>query len=315
MAALGTPYVTPSMLENAPIGVSWSIIPAPGATTAAQAAAITDICWKATSRVDTYCGQPLRSTADTEYLNGPGLSRCTVDRNTGNGVLIMRRWPVTEVLAIQTSPARSFPRVWTPVPAGNWDIRHPLTWCGDTAAPTMPDGGWTVDVAPGWITWRQGGRGGLRVQVCHLNGWPHTSLTTVAAAGETVLQVDDVTGWGGAAGWAYDGSATEQLSAVSGVATTPLVLPNGAGLAQAGPGTITLTAGLASAHPAGTVISALPATVIEATVYAAAAQALMGGIDAVSIQEMPGGKLSSGSPIADIATELELLLDPFRRIA
>jgi hypothetical protein len=313
------------MLINAPTGVSWSIIPSPQSTDAAQIAAATQLCWQATSRIDTYCNQVLRSTADTEYLNGPGLPRCSVDPNTGNGVLIMKRWPVTEVLAIQISPSRSFPRVWTPVPSGQWDIRHPLIFSGDSAAPTAPDGGWTIDVAPGYIgcsPWGctpsggftgAGGRGSQRVQVSYLNGWPHTSLTANVSAAATELPVDDVTGWTGAAGFAYDGSATEQVSAASVSAATPLVLPDGAGTAQAGPGMITLSSPLAYAHVKGTVISALPATVIEAAVYAAAMQALEGGIDSVVVQTLSGEKLSSGSGISEMATEMELLLDPYRR--
>ena len=254
------------------------------------------------------------------------MPRCNVDPDTGNGVLNVRRWPVTEVLAIQISPSRSFPRVWSAVPAGQWDIRHPLIFSGDSAAPTAPEGGWTIDVAPGYIgcsPWGRtpsggftggGYRGSQRVQVSYLNGWPHTSLTEDVDADATTLPVDDVTGWAGAGGFAYDGSATEQVSAESVSATTPLVLPNGAGTAQAGPGTITLSSPLAYAHQKGTIISALPATVIEAAVYAAAMQALEGGIDSVVVQTLSGEKLSSGSGISEMATEMELLLDPFRRL-
>jgi hypothetical protein len=314
---LGTPYVTPQMLLNAPSGVSWSIIPNPQATTQEQLAEATNMCWRATSKIDTYCTQVLRSTADTEYLNGPGQPRCNVDRDTGNGVLIMRRWPVTDVLAIQTSPATAFPRVWSPVPAGQWDIRHPLIYSGDSAAATAPDGGWTIDVAPGYITWqacgRNGGRGGLRVQVSYLNGWPHTSLTAAAVQGAQTFDVDDVTGWAGASGFCYDGASTEPLAVQSVTATTPLTLPNGAGTVAAGPGTVTLASPLAYAHAEGVVVSALPAVVIEAAVYAAAAQALEAGIDSMTIQTVSGERLSSGSSLKEISTEYELLLDPFRR--
>lgn len=284
------------------------------------------MCWKATSRIDTYVHQVLRATADTEFLNGPGQPRCNVDRNTGNGVLNMRRWPVTDVLAIQTSPARSFPRVWSQVPAGQWDIRHPLIYSGDSASATAPDGGWTIDVAPGYISWcgrgagingtwtGGGGRGGMRVQVCYVNGWPHTSLTEDAAEGAETIHVDDVTGWAGASGFAYDGASTEQAAGASVSANSPLVLPNDAGTAQAGPGTVTLSSPLSYAHATGTIISALPATVIEAAVYAAAIQALEGGIDSVVIQTLSGEKLSSGSGIDDMEKELKALLDSFRRV-
>lgn len=322
---LGTPYITPQMLRDAPSGVSWDIIPEPNSTDAETLAELTNVCWRATSKIDTYCNQPLRSTVNTEYVNGPGMPRCNVDPDTGNGVLQMKRWPITEVLAILISPSRAFPRAWTPVPAGNWDIRHPLIWSGDSASATAPDGGWTIDVAPGYISWcgtspglssrwsGGGGRGGQRVQVCDINGWPHTSLTATAAAGATTISVDDVTGWTGALGFVYDGAATEQVSGVSVSATSALVLPNGAGTAQAGAGTITLSSPLAYEHQKGTVISALPAVVIEASVYAASVQALEAGIDSVAIQTLSGEHLSSSSSMKEIATEYELLLDPFRR--
>ena len=264
---LGTAYVTPDILRDAPTGASWEIVPSPGASPEAVNSALTSVCWRATSIVDTFCHQVLRSTADVEYLNGPGQPRCSIDPNTGTGVLVMRRWPITEVLAIQTSPARSFPRAWSPVPAGRWDIRHPLIGLGDSASGTAPDGGWTIDVAPGFVTWRAG-RGGQRVQVCYINGWPHTSLTANSVGDAATLDVDDVTGWAGASGFAYDGASTEQLSVLSVAADTPLELPDGAGTVQAGPGTITLSSPLTFGHARGAMISALPATVIQATILA-----------------------------------------------
>jgi len=303
------------MLMDAPSGVSWDVIPEPKSTGAATLAEVTNICWRATSKIDTYCNQVLRATVNTEYADGPGGTRCNVDRNTGNGVLVMKRWPITEVLAIQTSPVRAFPRTWSPVPSDKWDIRHPLIWSGDSASATAPDGGWTIDVAPGYISWRPYGRGGLRVQTCHINGWPHTSLTAQAAVGATTLQVDDVTGWAGASGFAYDGAGTEPLSAVSVAASSEFALPNGAGTAQAGPGTITLATGLAYGHAKGAMISALPAIVIEASVYACTVQALEAGLDSVAIQTMSGEHLTSGSSMQEIATEYELLLDKFMRVA
>jgi hypothetical protein len=323
---LGTAYLSTTLLFNAPTGVSWALIPDPDSTQEQQQAAAVDVIWRATSRIDAHCRQPLRATADTEYLNGPGLPRCNVDRNTGAGVLNMKRWPVTEVLAIQVSPSRAFPRAWTPVPAGQWDVRHPLLFSGDSAAGTAPDGGWTIDVAPGWIgrsPWGRtpaggwtgaGGRGGQRVQVCYINGWPHTSLTRVAGQGDTVLNVDDVTGWANASGFAYDGADTEPLAALSVSAASPLALPNGAGTAQAGPGAVTLTAPLAFGHQEGTLISALPATVIEAAVYAACMQALDSGIDAIAVQDMSGQRVSSAQASKDIEAEFKGLLDSFRRV-
>lgn len=314
------------MLMDAPSGVSWDIIPSPSSTSAETLAEVTNICWRATSEIDRFCRQVLRSTIASEEFTGPGVPRCNVDRNTGNGVIQTKWWPVTDVLAIQVSSARAFPRIWTPVPAGQWDIRHPLISVGDSASATAPDGGWTIDVAPGWIgcsPWGRtptggyigaGGRGSQRVQVCYVNGWPHTSLTADVSAGESAIDVDDVTGWTGTNGFAYDGAGTEQVSGASVSATTPVVLPYSAGTAQGGPGTVTLSAPLAYDHKAGTVISALPADVIEAAVLAAAVEALEGGIDALTIQTIANQESSSGGDLESMTKRYQAKLTDYMRV-
>ncbi|NUP47548.1 MAG: hypothetical protein HOW97_09595 [Catenulispora sp.] len=310
----GTPYITQGLLTSAPTGVSWKIIPAPGSTTAEQTAEINNVCWRATSIVDTYCNQVIRATVDNETLTGPGASRVAVQQGTCNGLLVMRRWPVTQVLAIQTSLNRDFPRAWSTVPAGQYDIEHPLiNQYTDTASATSPDGGASILVAPGYVTWAYG-RNGQRILVSYVNGWPHTSLTQAAAAGDTVLRVDDVTGWTGAQGFAYDGAGTEPVSVLSVAATTPLQLPNGVGTAQSGPGTVTLSAPLAYPHAAGVVVSSLPANVIWAAALAAASQALSAGFTSISVQNISGSLTEGGKGVEDMVTEYEVLLEPYRRI-
>lgn len=311
---LSTPYVTPAMLTSAPTGVSWSIIPFPRASTQQQYAEQLNVCWRASSIVDTYCAQVLRATVDTEELSGPGAPRVGIQRGTRNGVLVMRRWPVTQVLAVQTALNRTFPRVWTQVPAGLFEIEHPLiNVATDMAAASGPDGGSSILVAPGYITWCEG-RNGWRLLVSYTNGWPHAGLTQLAAVGAQVLHVDDVTGWAGTSGFIYDGASTEQVSVLSVSATTPLPLPNGAGVAQTGPGTVNLSAPLAFAHSIGVAVSALPANVLWATVLAAATQALESGIDAITIQNLPGSQTVGGHGVEELQMEYELLLQPFRRI-
>lgn len=226
----------------------------------------------------------------------------------------MRRWPVTQVLAVQTSPNRLFPRQWTLVPPTQYEIEHPLiNVATDTAAADGPDGGSSILLAPGIIDPRCG-RNYLRLLTSYTNGWPHASLTATAAVGATALAVDDVTGWAGASGFAYDGGSTEPIAVQSVSATTPLPLPNGVGVAQAGPGTVTLTAPLAYQHTQGVIVSALPANVLWATVLAAATQALESGITAITIQTLPGSEMSSGHGVEDLQMQYELLLQPFRRI-
>lgn len=311
---VATPYITPALLTAAPTGVSWKIIPAPKSSDREQYAEQLNICWRATSLVDSYCNQPLRATVNTEELSGPGSIRVGIQHGSGNGLLVMRRWPVTQVLALQTSPNRLFPRQWSLVPSTQYEIEHPLiNVATDTAAADGPDGGSSILVAPGIIDPRRG-RNYLRLLTSYTNGWPHASLTGAATASTQVLNVDDVTGWAGASGFVYDGGSTEPVSVQSVSATTPLALPNGAGFAQTGPGTVTLTAPLAYQHTQGVVVSALPANVLWATVLAAATQALESGITAITIQSLPGSETSSGHGVEDLQSQYELLLQPFRRI-
>jgi hypothetical protein len=314
VVALGTPYITPAMLKNAPTGVSWNIIPEPRSSTADQLAEQTNICWRATSIVDTYCNQPLRATVDNEYLIGPGAPRVGFLPGSRVGRLVMRRWPVTQVLAVQRSLTRVMPAAWETVTAGQYEVERPLLNAfTDSASATSPDGGSGILLAPDWVNGLQG-RNGQRFLVSYTNGWPHTSLTAASLVGATTLQVDDVTGWAGASGFVYDGASTEPTSVLGAAATTPLQLPNGVGTAQTGPGTITLSAPLTAAHAAGTVVSALPANVLWASVLAAAAQALESGITAIAIQTLPGSETVGGHGVSEIEAAYELLLEPFRRI-
>jgi hypothetical protein len=309
-----TPYITPALLTNAPTGVSWKIIPAPKSSDRQQYEEQLAICWRATSIVETFCNQPLRSTVNTEELSGPGNIRVGIQPGSGNGLLVMRRWPVTQVLAVQTSPNRLFPRQWSLVPSSQYEIEHPLiNVATGTAAADGPDGGSSILLSPGIIDPRRG-RNYLRLLTSYTNGWPHTSLTATATAGATVINVDDVTGWAGASGFAYDGGSTEPVAVQSVSATAPLPLPNGVGVAQTGPGTVTLTAPLAFQHTQGVVVSALPANVLWATVLAAATQALESGITAITIQNLPGSETTGGHGVEDLQMEYELLLQPFRRI-
>ncbi|MFE2407119.1 hypothetical protein ACFXDE_02110 [Kitasatospora sp. NPDC059408] len=308
---MATPYITPAMLLAQPAGISWRVMPTLTADTPSQLAQIQQVCWSATAVVDSYCRQPLRSVIVTETNAGPGGPRVAVDRHTQLGTLIARHRHLSDVWAVLVSPSRSFPPAWSPVAAGQFRLRTPVSFAGPGPA-TGPSGGSAIDVAAGWIDWRQG-RGGWQVQSSCSSGWPHAGLTVAAAAGAMSISVDDVTGWGGAhgtAGFLYDGAASENIAVSSATAATPTVLPNTAIAVQAGPGTIQLAQPLTQAHPVGAVVSALPANVIHAAGLAAAVEALE-GIDAIATQSL-SGQLAGGT--GALATEVEMLLDDYRRV-
>lgn len=313
---MATPYLTESLLQNAPTGAPWEIVPYPQSPTDETSAELANIAWRATSIVDSSCHQVLRATVDTEDLTGPGGPRVGLQPGTLNGQIVMRRWPVIDVLAVQTSSSRSWPRSWSTVPSTNYEVTRPLlNQLSDTASQTMPDGGWGITLAPGVIPPLALGRNSTKLLVSYTNGWPHTSLTAGALAGASTLQVDDVTGFTGASAFAYDGASTELLQIQSASANTPVQLPNGVGTAQAGPGTLTLVNPLTANHNAGVLISALPPNVIWATVLIAAAQVLSEGATSVAIQNIAGSLTSGGKGVDELRVEAEIILNDYKRIA
>jgi hypothetical protein len=313
---------------QAPTGVAWTILPEPGSSLGEQQAVATSICWRATSMIDTDARQVLRATIDNEALTGPGSARFGFQQGSGLALLYMRRWPVTEVLGIQMSWNRSFPRIWSTVAAGQYDVNHPLiNMAADTASATAPDGGSSILVnpralypppaggsiyAPAWN--RQPPRNSLRLIVSYLNGWPHTSLTEDADEGDTSISVDDVTGWTGAAGFAYDGASTEPMSATAVSANMPVNLPNNIGTAQAGPGTLTLSSPLNFSHAAGTLVSSLPASLMQAAILACAIQAMDAGIESISVQTTSGSTTTGGNGIDDLRKMYWQFLNAFIRV-
>jgi len=290
-------------------GLSWTVVPTLTASTTEQAAQLADVCRIASAHVDSCCRQPLRATVNTETITGPGKGRLSIGRDTGIGSLVTRRWPVAQVLAVQTSPARAFPPVWTPVAASQWSIRYPMLLVPFAAPQTSPSGGNVIDLAPGIVSWAWG-PGWWRVQHSYVSGWAHAGTTGMVLAGAETLAVDDVTGWAGASGYLYDGTSTEPVTVSAVTPNAPVMLPNGAGIALAGPGTLTLTSPLLYGHGAGTVLSALPETVLHAAALFAAVQAIQ-TIDAIATQSL-SGEVGSTSMLEEAAA---MALGEFARVA
>ncbi len=281
----GTPYITPSTLINASTGVSWNTIPFRGATPQEQYAEQLNICMRSTAAVDAFCNQPLRATVDTESFVGPGDFRCQL-QPTGVARLLTSRSPVTSVVSGQISAAATFPRTYTTIPANQFEPEVLLLGVYGTTAPSVSGGGGqAILLAPGWVTWLFG-RLSSRLQVVYVNGWPHASITTAAAAGASALVVDDITGWGGAGGVMYDGGSQEFVSCST-------VTPNVTG-AISGPGTLNLSAPLTYAHARGVLVSTLPANIQQAAIYFGVSQALTRGATATAVQSISGGAGGSG---------------------
>lgn len=308
-----TPYVSPAILQQAPTGISWNTIPGGSQVTPQQRTAEQwNICQRASSQADSYVNQILRATLDTEYAYGPDYYT-TVQQATGNMRVILSRWPVTGITAISVSP-NCFPRSWTALPTGYWDVETPVLGVYGTSAPTgSGQGGQSVIFSPlaggGW--WL--GRRGYVFQITYVAGWPHCGLTTAVTAGTSSIAVDDCTGWAlanesgtttGATGNVYDPGGQQETVQVTAATVT------------AGPGTLTLASPLMYNHPQGTIVSTMPPSIQWAVTLFSAAIALTRGATATSIHTIPGG--GSGTPAfkgpESLVEEGELLLHGYKRV-
>lgn len=311
-----TPYLTRAELLSAPTGISWGTLPAGSQVTEQQRIAEQiNILGRATSRCDGYTNQVLRATADVEQISGPDY-RVTVQVGSGNGRVILSRWPVLQITSVQVAPNNVFPRQWTTLPSGFYDIEHPVIGSYGNIAPTSSgDGGQSIVISPGYVNWC-GGRNGVVLRISYINGWPHTSLTAVATpvgSGTQTIQVDDCTGWAitgefgntGAAGIIYEGGQQETIQVTAASAT-------------AGPGTLTLASPLQFTHGIGVMVTTLPQSVIDAMIWFSAAEALMRGATSTTVHQIPGGAGGTagggkGPTPMDYIKAGQRLLDPFRR--
>lgn len=307
-----TPYCTDTELVAAPSGISWSSIPAGRDVTDEQRLAErVNILGRATARVDGYCNQPLRATSSIEQLTGPDF-RVVVQNSTGNARIILSRWPILSITSVKVSP-NVFPRSWTTLPSGYYDVEHPALGLYDSVAPSASGGGGqSIVIAPGYLDWRWG-RNGYVVRVADVNGWPHCSTTAAVAVGATSIPVDDCTGWAvtgetgtvGSAGVVYDSGSQET------------VLVSAASVAS-GPGNLTIPSpGMLYGHPAGVMITALPQSAIDATILFSVAAALVRGATSTTVRQIPGGAGgvagAGGKSPPDLIKEAKALIHPFRR--
>jgi hypothetical protein len=303
------PYISPTILVNAPTGIAWSTIP-PGKTVtpAQRLAAQSDICNTATSQADGYCNQVLRATIDNEEYSGPDF-RATVQVGSGLGRIVLQRWPVLAVTNVQVSP-NAFPRQWTTVPSGYYEPEYPPIGLYGTHTPSgggAGGGGQAMLLSQGWLNWANG-RNGFRIRVSYINGWPHTALTAAASAGDDVINVTDCTGWGpidgstqGATGILYDATFQETVQVLSASASM-------------GPGVLALASPLQFSHDPGVIFSTFPGSIIWACTLLGTAMALTRGTTSTTVHAIPGGGGGAGKDSSELVTEAELLLHPYRRV-
>lgn len=292
-------------------------------TAAQKLAEQSNICARATGMMDEAASQPLRATVDTLILYGPGV-RVGVPANGAPVELVLKRWPVLEVVSIQVALNR-LPWNFTSVPSTAWQIKYPVSGLYGSAAPTAAaEGGQTVLLDPLWLSGNGNGQIGngpgwgpswghnqYAIQVQHVNGWPHTALTAAATAGASTLQVDDCTGWVITA--PYIGGATGATGTVYDAASQEVIQVTAASATQ-GPGTLTLAAPLTFAHAPGVMVSTMPPNLGWAAIMFCVSQALARGATSTTVHKIPGGPGEKGAGPADWAKCARESLASYARI-
>ncbi len=262
----------------------------------------------------------LRATVDTELFHGPdyrvtvgpgaggsGSPAYWLGNNSYNARIILSRFPILQVNSVLTCPNTTFPRVWRALPANMFEAeKPPIGIYGSVSPSSEAFGGQAIIVAPGYIDWCNG-RNGWAIQVQYINGFPHAEITAQASAGANTLSVDDCTGWGitnwaaitGATGVIKDSGQQETVHVTSASTT-------------AGPGTLTLSGNLVYPHAAGTLVTTLPASIEQAAILFATAEALTRGATTTTIHDIGGHAQNTGGDVAGLKAEAELLCHPYK---
>ena len=280
------------------------------------------MCARSTARADSYTNQTLRATVDVELLHGPDY-RVTVGPASGgayptpywgnsgalNARLIMSRWPILQVTGVKVCANSTWPRSWTSVPAGYFEPEVPAIGLYGSVAPGgSAEGGQAVLVGGGYIN-KCLGRNGWAIEVSYINGYPHCSLTAACAEGDMTIEVNDCTGWAitnyygtftGATGRVVDSGQQEAIHVTEASVT-------------AGPGTLTLSSALNYPHQAGVLVTTMPASIEQACIYFATAEALTRGATSTTIHAVGGAAQSSSGGARDLIEEGELLCHAYRR--
>jgi hypothetical protein len=308
--ASSTPYITPDQLTAGlwPVAVDWSTLP-PGTnvTQSQKQAALAEVCLVASADINGYLNYPLRAVLNTEQQQGPDF-RITVRNSTKEARVILSRWPITQIVSVQVAPAGVYPIQWTTVPSGFYRPEFPVIGRPDASTPSgSGEGGQAILIAPGYVNWCNG-RWGTIVSVQYYHGWPHSSLTAAASAGDTTIQVGDVTSWApltagqpGAEGIIYDTTAGQEPISVTAASPTT------------GTGTLTLASPLAYGHASGVMVSSLPSNVHWAAAELAGAQALTRGAQAMVNAAAPG-RAAGGNAKADLKAHAFSILSTYKKV-
>lgn len=281
-----TPYLTIAEFKQAPTAIDVDDLVG-GGTSAINDQELANVIARASSWIDSHCGQVLASTKDTEAL------RAQVDRR-GFLKIHPRYYPITEVVALSYGP---LPTLMASVSASS-------CWIEDMSVVFPIQGFSSAFNGPIQFTGNYSTTQEQFVSLTYVNGYPNTVLSASVGAGATSISVSDRTGFlPGNSFILYDGSSTETVIVADAFITAE------------GAGTITLSSGLQFAHGSAISVSALPPAIKQACIYVTSAVLKARGNASLVMTQLTPSTFQTANPsaLADYNAAVDIL-KPFRRI-
>jgi hypothetical protein len=285
-ALFSTPYLTNDEYREAPTSVDIDDFVG-GGSMALNDVELGNVIARASSWIDSHCGQVLAATLDTDSF------RARVSRD---GMLNMhpRYWPI---VAVESASFGSNPTVMNTL--------DPTTAWIEPMAVVFPMLGLNASFL-GQIQFSRT-YSPSAVQYCtmtYVNGYANTLLAANSIVGATSLSVKDRTGFvAGSRFNIYDGVNTELLTIASNHTHAT------------GPGTLPLASAATCAHTTGVSVSALPPAIKQACIYMTNVILKSRGNSALVMESITPTRIVGDNPnvSSDYNSAVDLL-KPFRRI-
>jgi hypothetical protein len=281
-----TPYLTIAEFKQAPTAVDVDDLVG-GGTQGINDQELTNVIGRASSWIDSYCGQVLASTTDTEAL------RARVDRR---GFLMVhpRYSPITELVALS----------YGSLPSNMASVSASTAWIESQSIIIPLQGMSTAFMGPIQFSGNYSTSQEQFVSVTYVNGYANTVLSASVSASATAVPVLDLAGFlPNNQFQVYDGSSTELLTV------------NASFVATSGPGSLPLATAVAYTHAKGISVSALPPAVKQAAIYVTSAILKARGNATLVMGSLTPSTIQTANPAAanDLAAAWDILR-PYRRM-
>jgi len=281
-----TPYLTIAEFKQAPTAIDVDDLVG-GGTSGINDQELANVIGRASSWIDSYCGQVLSSTTDTE------TSRGRINRQ-GFLTIHPRFSPVTEVVSLSYGP---LPSLLTSVDVST-------LWIESQSVVFPIQGFSTAFSGPIQFSGNYSISQEQFISMTYVNGYANTLLSASVAASVSSLPVTDLAGFTPNHQFViYDGASTEILTVASSF------------VPASGAGNLTLSSAIAYTHAKGISVSALPPAVKQAAIFVTSAILKARGNAALVMQTLTPATIQSSNPSAagDLMEAWDIL-KPYRRI-